>query len=87
MKNTRELLPKIEEHFEGGHSWIWAEDPWTRGAYTTWEKGDMTRMYHELRRPEGRIHFAGEHVSPWPGWIQGALHSRIRAAREILALA
>ena len=25
--------------------------------------------------PEGRLHFAGEHTSPWPGWIQGALHS------------
>jgi monoamine oxidase len=33
--------------------------------------------------PEGRVHFAGEHASPWPGWIQGALHSGLRAAREV----
>ena len=26
---------------------------------------------------------AGEHTSPWPGWIQGALHSGVRAAREV----
>jgi monoamine oxidase len=32
---------------------------------------------------EGRVHFAGEHTSPWPGWIQGALHSGLRAASEV----
>lgn len=86
-ESTRDLLPGIEGQYEGGYSWVWAEDPWARGAYTAWEKGDMTRMYHELRRPEGLVHFAGEHASPWPGWIQGALHSGIRAAREIHASA
>jgi monoamine oxidase len=34
---------------------------------------------------EGRTHFAGEHTSAWPGWIQGALHSGLRAAREVVA--
>ena len=33
--------------------------------------------------PEGRIHFAGEHTSLYHAWIQGALESGIRAAREI----
>ena len=33
--------------------------------------------------PEGRIHFAGEHLSPWFSWIQGALSSGLRAVREI----
>jgi hypothetical protein len=31
-------------------------------------------------RPED---FAGEHTSPWPTWMQGALHSGIRAANEV----
>ncbi len=34
-------------------------------------------------QPEGRIHFAGEHTSLYHAWIQGALESGIRAAREI----
>jgi monoamine oxidase len=33
--------------------------------------------------PEGRVHFAGEHVSAYPGWMQGALVSALRAAREV----
>ena len=34
-------------------------------------------------RPEGRIHFAGEHCSLYHAWIQGALESGIRAAQAI----
>ena len=36
-----------------------------------------------IARPEGRIHFAGEHTSVWMRWMQGALESGHRAAREI----
>jgi monoamine oxidase len=36
---------------------------------------------------EGRIHFAGEHLSPWSSWIQGALDSGLRAVKEISAAA
>jgi monoamine oxidase len=36
-----------------------------------------------LGKPEGRIHFAGEHTSAWTGWMQGALESARRVVREI----
>jgi monoamine oxidase len=36
-----------------------------------------------IGKPEGRIHFAGEHASDYHGWMQGALVSGLRAAREI----
>jgi monoamine oxidase len=34
-------------------------------------------------RPEGRIHFAGEHTSLDHRWIEGAVESAIRTATEI----
>jgi monoamine oxidase len=37
-----------------------------------------------MARPEGRVHFAGEHLSPWTGWMEGALFSGERVAEEIL---
>jgi monoamine oxidase len=40
-------------------------------------------MHALLRRPEGRIRFAGDHASAWPGWMQGALESGNHAARAI----
>jgi monoamine oxidase len=33
--------------------------------------------------PEGRVHFAGDHTSAMPGWMNGALGSGKRAALEI----
>jgi monoamine oxidase len=33
--------------------------------------------------PEGRIHFAGEHTSPWQAWMEGAIESAERAALEV----
>jgi monoamine oxidase len=43
----------------------------------------MRTLLPAIARPEGRVHFAGEHTSPWAQWMQGALESGLRAAREI----
>lgn len=77
------IYPGLREHFEGGATKCWDEDEWARGAAAWFRPGQMNAFLPHLARPEGRIHFAGEHVSPWPGWMQGALFSGIRAAREV----
>jgi monoamine oxidase len=44
-------------------------------------------MYGDLEKPEGRIHFAGEHSSESsPGTVHGAMRSGYRAARSIASL-
>lgn len=40
-----------------------------------------------IARPEGRIHFAGEHTSRLSTSMDGALESGARAAQEIEATA
>ncbi|HKC24462.1 MAG TPA: FAD-dependent oxidoreductase, partial [Thermoanaerobaculia bacterium] len=77
-----EVHPGLDRELEGGVSKCWDEDPFARGAYTLFNPGELSTLPPILRRPEGRIHFAGEHVSPYPGWMQGALMSGLRAARE-----
>jgi len=37
-----------------------------------------------LASAENGLHFAGEHTSIWTGWMEGALESGERAAREVL---
>lgn len=78
-----DVFPAVKRYYDGAFTLNWNEDPWTRGAFATYHPGDYRRYYRHLTRPEGRIHFAGEHTSPWPGWMHGALHSGVRAAREI----
>jgi monoamine oxidase len=77
------LHPGMREHFEVSASHSWIGDPWALGAGVAFDAGQLTRHYHDLRRPEGRIHFAGEHTSPWAGWMNGAIESGLRAAHEI----
>ena len=77
------VYPALREHFEGGTSFVWEEQPYQRGAFATYSKGQFASLWPYAASPEGRIHFAGEHTSSWPGWMQGALDSGLRAAREV----
>jgi monoamine oxidase len=43
----------------------------------------MLALMPHLARPEGAVHFAGDHTSLWSGWMQGAFESGVRAAREV----
>jgi monoamine oxidase len=77
-----ELHPGLRPYLEGVVVKSWANDPWQRGAFTTFLPGQQ-QWYEDICRREGRIWFAGEHTSPWPGWMQGAIAAGIKAAREI----
>jgi len=81
------VYPGILRHFERGASKCWDEDPWARGAYAWFRPGQMRSLLPHIARPEGRLHFAGEHASAWPGWTEGALVSGVWAAQEILTAA
>jgi monoamine oxidase len=62
----------------------WTQEPWTHGYVGAMPPGVMTRFGHALRAPCGRIHWAGaETADEWPGYIEGALRSGIRAASEV----
>jgi monoamine oxidase len=83
LREVEKVYPAIRKNFEGGTSVCWDEDRWARGAYAWFEPGQMSELLPHIARVEGRIHFAGEHASSWPGWMQGAFQSGHRAAREI----
>lgn len=79
-----EAFPEIRPSFEKGVVHSWSHDPWSRGAFVTFRPGQMTGMMPDIGQPEDRLHFAGEHTSSWMGWMEGALESGERAAREVL---
>jgi monoamine oxidase len=74
-----QYFPGLRTNFEGGATKCWAEDEWSRGAWAF----VGPRNFTVASSPEGRIHFAGEHLSPWFSWMQGALDSASRAVKEI----
>jgi monoamine oxidase len=65
----------------------WADEVWTRGCYVGYTPpGVLTGFGSALREPVGRIHWAGsETATVWNGYMDGAVSSGERAAREVLA--
>jgi len=72
-------FPGLQENFERGATKCWIEDEWSRGAWAFVGLRDFVTA----SSPEGRIHFAGEHLSQWSSWMQGALDSSARAVKQI----
>ncbi len=80
-----QVHPGLRAEFEAATTWSWLNEPYSRGAFLV-ARPDQFELLRDITLPEGRIHFAGEHTSPWPGWIQGALHSGLRTAAEAIAV-
>ena len=79
LKQLNGIFSGLQENFEHGISKCWMEDEWSRGA---WAFVSMTDFFSASAR-EGRIHFAGEHLSPWFSWMQGAFSSGLRVVKEV----
>ncbi|XP_067828270.1 amine oxidase [flavin-containing] B-like isoform X1 [Heptranchias perlo] len=64
----------------------WMEETYSGGCYSSiFGPGVLTAFGDALRQPVGRIHFAGtELADEWIGYMDGAVQSGERAAREIL---
>jgi len=83
LDDVSRIHPRIREEYEVGTSYAWYADRWARGAFALFTPDQQTELQAAIVQPEGRVHFAGEHCSLYHAWIQGALESGIRAAREI----
>lgn len=66
----------------------WAAHEFARGCYHGhFAPGTWTAYGTALRRPVGRIHWAGtETAHEWTGYMEGAVRSGIRVANEVASL-
>lgn len=66
----------------------WVAEPWIGGGYSgVMRPGGWLPHGHSLREPVGPLHWASsERATMWTGYVEGALESGERAAREVLAI-
>ena len=83
LKDVAKIHPQAPTEFEAGASHAWYNDSYAGGAFALFEPGQESALQADIVKPEGRVHFAGEHCSLWHAWIQGALEAGIRAAEAI----
>jgi monoamine oxidase len=67
-------------------SWSWDNHRWSGGAFAWFLPGQHTALHADIVKPEGRIHFAGEHASLTHTWMQGAFESAVGAVNAMLAV-
>ncbi|TCP29548.1 monoamine oxidase [Scopulibacillus darangshiensis] len=74
----------IYDAFLTGASQSWAHDRFTGGgAFSLFKPSQQTELFPYIYAPEGSVHFAGDHTSTLPAWMEGAIQSGIRVAHEI----
>ncbi|BBM82764.1 flavin monoamine oxidase family protein [Candidatus Uabimicrobium amorphum] len=65
----------------------WGNDAWSSGCVSPLQPNILTQYGSEIRKPVGRIHWAGTETSViWTGYIEGAVRSGQRVAREVRSL-
>ena len=91
-RRTRPLLvaDELEEIYPGsrastsaGRAYAWHTDGWSQGTAVAYAPGQVNRFQAALRRPLGRLHFAGEHTDAFAGTMEGAVRSGRRVAETI----
>jgi monoamine oxidase len=80
----RDALPGLRNQVLATADKTWHEDPWAGGGWGWTRPGELARMFPAMRRPDGRVHFAGEHTALHAAWMNGALESAERVVSEVL---
>jgi monoamine oxidase len=85
VADVNEVFPGSAALFSAGVGVAWAAEPFTRGSWVAPAPGQVATLRRGTERPLGRIHLAGEHTdTKFPGYMEGAVRSGQRAAREIM---
>lgn len=86
LKLLEETRPSLKGALKFAHYWSWISNPYAAGSYAYWKPGQISSFANELGKPNGRIHFAGEHTAVMMRGMEGAMESSERAAFEIMNL-
>jgi monoamine oxidase len=87
-EDMMKLVPKREQHNVRVIDQI--QMPWQRtpigGAYALYRPGQWFGIRKLLGQSHGRVHFAGEHLADWQGFMEGAVETGQSAAKTIARL-
>ena len=86
LAEAEKLLPGVTAAWTGEMTRdAWRNNPWSLGSYSYQPVGYATALSGIESEPEGNCFFAGEHTAAEPGYLNAAVESGERAAKEVLA--
>jgi monoamine oxidase len=78
------LFPGSSDLIENTSTIAWLNETFTGGSYMALAPGQVTAHWPTLFTPAGRLFFAGEHATIYQGFMEGAVESGQRAAKNIM---
>jgi monoamine oxidase len=58
---------------------------WSYGSWASFSAEARKEFYPLLIKPHGRLYFAGDHLTNWNAWMQGAFLSARHVAKALHA--
>ncbi|MEQ7010583.1 FAD-dependent oxidoreductase [Actinopolymorpha sp. B17G11] len=74
------------DEYENAFSVAWPKNPYTLGAWVQWP-GGRGAAYTHLLQPDGNVYFAGDHLSYYTAWQNGAFLSARKVVMDLHARA
>jgi len=75
------IHPQYRQEFEHSFSVSWHKTKYNLGGWALYSAEERQTLYKPLLQPEGRVYFAGEHMTYLNAWMAGAFES----ARSVVA--
>jgi len=86
LAEAEKLLPGLTAAWTGEMTRdAWLGNPWSLGSYSYQPLGYATALSGIEAEPEGNCFFAGEHTAVQSGYLNAAVETGQRAAKEVLA--
>lgn len=85
IAQVNQAFPGSTELVVAARTVAWSNEPFSQGGYAAFAPGEITEYWARLRQPVGCLYFAGEHTAVNQGYMEGAVESGQRAAREIIS--
>jgi monoamine oxidase len=84
LEALRPAFGDVKKYLQNSLMYYWASDPYSKGAYAFYGKGQWFGIMPVLREPHMLTHFAGEHLADWQGFMEGAINTAEEAVAQIL---
>lgn len=79
------IYPGCREQFLTAQTQAWNLEPYSGGSYSAYGPGQMLPYWPVFQQPWNRVYFAGEHCDAFIGYMEGAVRSGQRVARQLTA--
>ncbi len=66
-------------------NYYWGTDRYSKGSFAVYAKGQWFTLQPILKAKHLNIHFAGEHIADWQGFMEGAVVTGREAAEAVMS--